>query len=235
MTMGSVNASVEDNIDLNTEHPKILFTGYKPWSGSNDSESNITQTVLEELQEESQGKGYDIEILDVTYGAVDNFVRDTPLTDYDVIINLGENPLDDAKPVRFEAQANNREFMMDDDGDCPLPVSGEETCLSEGRDETKYFASRDILQIGLKDEFSKHAVEIAGNSGNYLCEYLHFEVMEATQESKTQTAFIHLGKEAGAEHHVAFLKDLVEQIESQDFAQKLENPTQKPDPFVIGN
>lgn len=115
-----------------SQKPRILFTGFKPWS--NSPRTNISEDMLIAFQPELEAAGVEIQLLDVSYKAIDSFLETFNPDNYDYIVNFGVDTRDDAKAITVEVMAPNRKYFYDDNGDCPFDKAfkDENACINDG-------------------------------------------------------------------------------------------------------
>ena len=196
------------------EGPNILVTGFTGWSQSGST--NITEEVISNLRADLEAAGHDIQIFDVNYHDVDDYLNETDLSQYDYVISLGQNIWPTAPAVRFEERADDLVYIADDDGNCPLPDSaitktGLEICLP-GRAPVIRHGSEEMLSIAGEDDFRSFNIAMSTEPGDYLCEYLYHSVLQQIEGTSTQSIFIHLGGDDTAIHE-QFMRQFIGRLE----------------------
>ena len=176
-----------------TDKP-LLITAFRPWG---DRARNMTQEVAEALRMELEGKGAEIQILDVLYDAVDDFVKDLDVERYSTILSFGIMR-QNFPSIRFETRAVQRDFKPDDKGVTPQ---------FNANARSEYQASAELLALAKHRDLGGYDIGMSDQAGAYLCEYLSYRILEKTNGSDTKAMFVHISNDDKAAK-VDFVRDL---------------------------
>jgi len=199
------------------DSPRILFTGFKPWSDSPDT--NISEDMLRAFQPELEELGVELKFLNVSYRAIDEFLETLNTDEYDYIVNFGVDLRENARAITVEMMASNRRYYPDDTGYCPLRLTHSHGgCVNDGRDDKQpgetMISSPMLLDLMHAPRFSSLDIQREGLSPQeYLCAYLFYHTTEKIDPRLTENTFVHLGwKDTGEQ--AEFILGLANEIVS---------------------
>jgi pyroglutamyl-peptidase len=162
---------------------RLLITSFGPFANFKVNPSNAVMLLLQgQLKSEEERFSIEYETIEVSYSAVDLFLKKIEKKPYDFIIHLGVATNDNM--IRLETRARNERTGADVLGVAPIKSE-----IFEKSVDIPTNFSMDMI----RDFTENHprSVRISNDAGTFLCNYIYYNSLQL-YSNQSNVLFIHI-------------------------------------------
>jgi pyroglutamyl-peptidase len=160
----------------------LLITSFGPFANFKVNPSNAVMLLLQEQLKSEERFSIEYETIEVSYSAVDLFLKKIEKRPYDFIIHLGVATNDNM--IRFETRARNERSGADVLGVAPIKSE-----IFEKSVDIPTNFSMDMIRDFTENH--PYSVSISNDAGTFLCNYIYYNSLQLYC-NQSNVLFIHI-------------------------------------------